>query len=491
MSESDGVSAEDQAIIDTVVDNFMLLAAIPHPSHHEERISDFLLEWAEGEGYEAVQDEVNNIIFDVPATAGMEGLPFTGLQVHMDMVCAYAEGSDFDPLTDSIKVIRDDRAGTLTADGTSLGSDDGVGIAIVMGVVQGKMTHGPLRVIITVNEEDGMTGVTNLDAKWLEDLVYLINVDQETSDSLLVSTAAGNTVKVTGKVNARDVSKDTALGIEIKGLKGGHSGVEIDKGRLNGIIGLSDLLKNIADAGIDYELISFSGGTAGNAIPTGAKCVIAVDAADSEAAEAVILAYSDTLAEQYKGIEDGLNVITNKSDASGKALSAADRENTLAFISGVINGVNSWSKDIEGLVESSSNLGLFSADENGISATIVTRSSSEEMQAYILDTNNKLAEECGFETVTTKTSDAWPYNPDSKLIPLAQKVYKELNGEEVSTDAVHAGLECGTFAIMNHDLDMISIGPDITDAHTVNETLYLKSIPKTWRWLEGILANLE
>ena len=260
--------AADADIIDAVYENFLLLAAIPRPSHHEKQVSDFLAGWVTERGARNVtQDEVYNLIFDLPATPGYENLPKAAVQAHMDMVCVGEEGSDYDMLTDPIRVIRDDASGTLTAEGTSLGADDGVGLAIIMAIVEGKMDHGPLRVIFTVDEEDGMTGAFHLDPGAVADVDYLINVDDEVSDEVLLSTAAGEYVSIDDGVTCLAPRGSAALTLELRGLKGGHSGVEIDKGRLNGIIAMARLLEALKAEGILYELASLSGGSAPNAIP--------------------------------------------------------------------------------------------------------------------------------------------------------------------------------------------------------------------------------
>ena len=481
---------DESVIIDRVVENFSLLTQIPRPSHHEEQISAFFMDWAREQGLDPVQDDVYNVMFGVPATEGLEEYPLGILQVHMDMVVAVADGKDFDPLTDPITVIRNDADNTLTADGTSLGSDDGIGCAIVMTLVQGGMEHGPLRVIITVDEEDGMEGAFHLDASWLKDASYLINVDNEWSTDVLVSTAAGDSVRVFHDLRLQDAAGDLALDIELSGLTGGHSGVEIDKGRLNGIIGLADFLKRLGDNGVGFALASFSGGTAGNAIPTGARCTIVVSAKDTDAVKALAESYASGLREAYAGVEDGLSFTVAEADTVPQVVSEEEKTNAIRFLTEVIDGVYTWSADMEGLVESSSNLGLFSLDGSGLNAATYTRSSAADKETEILDAQLALAAECGYESESVKMADAWPYAPDSLLLALTKEAFLEQHGVEITVSAVHAGLECGTFHLLNPALDMISIGPDISDAHTVRETLYLDSIPTVWNLLAALLLRV-
>ncbi len=477
----------DKDIINTTVDNFMLLAKVPRPTHHEEKISNYLVEWVKEQGLVPVQDDVYNVMFDVPATKGMEKKPMGILQVHMDMVVAVADGKEFDPLADPITVIRDDKKGILKADGTSLGGDDGAGVAMVMAIAQGKMKHGPLRMIITVNEEDGMLGALNIDASWFDGASFLINIDNEWSNQVLVSTAAGDYVNVDEKISFIASTGNTTLDIELSNLKGGHSGVEIDKGRLNGIIGLANLLKQIDVEGIHYELASFEGGTAANAIPTKARTRIVIKASDKEKVEKIINSYCNEITQRYKDVEDAIKCFETVVDEVPQVVYNDVKGNIIHYITEVVDGVYTMSKDMKDLVESSSNLGVVKLNSEGLVMASLIRSSSPEKEEEIIDSEIGLAKRCKLNAITKKSSDAWPYDPNSKLLELAKKVYKENNQEDIEVAAVHAGLECGTFKKLKPDLDMISIGPDLKDGHTIHETLYLNSIPKVWKLLEGIL----
>ncbi|MCR5733950.1 MAG: beta-Ala-His dipeptidase [Lachnospiraceae bacterium] len=479
-----------EELADITVQNFLSIAKIPRPSHHEEKIGEFFMEWAESKGYEPVRDDVGNVIFDVPATAGFEDYPLTALQVHMDMVCTADEGVDFDPLNDPINVIVDKDAGIITAEGTSLGADDGIGDAIVMTLVSEDIAHGPLRVIITVNEEDGMDGTFGLDPKWLEAPKYLINLDNEASDEVLVSTAAGNLITAYGAVSSDTPAGDTAVSISIKGLLGGHSGTEIDKGRLNGTIALVKLLDDLRTEGIAYELASFSGGKANNAIPAIAQADIVINADDRETLESLCAAYEDDLKEQYKGIEEGISITVSETDTPKWVINGTDLDNMIKYVISVIDGVYTWSEDMEDLVESSANLGVMSVDpEEGFKAVSYVRSSDAAKLAEIIEYDTDLAEECGYEINNVKSADPWKYDPDSRLLDMTKRIYRDINGEDIKVVAVHAGLECGTYASMNPDLDMISIGPDISDAHTTRETLHISTLPNLLHLITELLRE--
>ena len=266
--------------------------------------------------------------------------------------------------------------------------------------------------------------------------------------------------------------------------------MEIDKGRLNGIIAMAQLLEALKAAGVDYELASFTGGSAANAIPTGAKATIVTDEGGKTAVKSAAAALQAELTAKYTGIEEDVTILVADAEMPAQVVSAADSDAALRYVLGIIDGVHTMSQYVDGLVESSSNLGLFQMDAEGVKATSYTRSSDPERFLEIEAQMTALAEECGLAWNTTKTADAWPYNPDNKLLPLVREIYQKLNGEPINEVSVHAGLECGTFAILNPKLNMISIGPDLTDVHSPAETLYLKSIPKTWHLLEGVLQSL-
>ncbi len=482
----------NEEIIGAVESNFRLLAAVPRPSHHEEKISDFFVSWAKEQGLDPVQDSYYNVMFNVPATKGYENRPLVILQDHMDMVVAVEPGKEFDPLNDPITVIKDEQANTLTADGTSLGGDNGIGCGIMMAIVQGKMPHGPLRVIITTDEEDGMDGMFHLDPSWLEGADYLINIDNETTENVTVSTAAGDSVRLSGTPDYKDPEGDGAFLITVSGLTGGHSGVDIGEGRLNGIRALAGLLEEFSVNGISYELASINGGSAPNAIPERAECVIVTGSKDRTQIESVTAEYLAGLQAQYQGIEDSISITVEAQDDIPQVVSRDFSDNVIRFTTGIIDGVYTMSKDMEDLVESSSNIGILKLDAaEGLYATTYVRSSVGSLETEILESQLELAAECGFTTTVMKMSDPWPYNPDSKLTELTKKIYREQNGKDIEVVAVHAGLECGTLALLSPGLDMICIGADLIDPHTTRETALLDSVPVCWNLIAELLISIK
>ena len=485
-----GMSAEDAAIVDDIIENFELLAAIPRQSGHEQAVSDYLKGWAEAQGCQVRQNEINDLFFDVPATQGCEALPLIALQAHMDMVCVAEEGRAYDPLTDPIEVVVDRAAGTMTADGTTLGADDGAGVAVIMSIVKGHMAHGPLRIIFTTDEEVGMTGAMAVRPEDVAGVSYLINVDSEESDTVTVSSAADATVVVTDAPRLTEPAKDMTVSVTISGLTGGHSGVMIGEGFCNGIVALAEALSAL-DRDVPFELVSLTGGIADNAIPSKAQAVIVIDAADRDALERFVAERQAALREAYRGIEDRLTIAVEAAEPASRVFEAEQTKCILAYVTGTINGVYTMSESIEGLVESSSNLGVINATADGIEIRQMPRSSSPERLAEIEAQCRALAAENGLAIDIAEGSRPWPVNEDSIIVPRIREIYREQNAEEIEVAAVHAGLECGVFYELVDGLDMASIGPDITGAHSPDETLYLDSIPKVWHLLERLLVSLE
>ncbi len=488
--EKAALNEADARIVDAFLDEFRLLAAIPRPSKHEKAISDFLKQWAEERDCDVRQNEVNDLIFDVPATPGYESLPLTALQAHMDMVCIGADGKDYDPERDPIELMVDTDAGTLTADGTSLGADDGAGVAIIMSIVDGNMAHGPLRVILTVDEEIDMTGAMAITAEDLDGVKYLVNVDSEESDAVVVSTAADAIIIAEDAPRMAPASGDTAMKLRLSGLRGGHSGVAIGEGRCNGIVAMGETLAQLK-ARAPFELASFTSGRADNAIPDSAEAVIVVDSADRAAVEAFIAEREAQLREAYQGVEEGIKLSVSEADAVSEAFEAGQAAAILDYVTGSMNGVNTMSADIEGLVESSSNMGIIAADAKAIAIRQMPRSSVGERLAEIEAYQRQLGEACGLTITIIPGSRPWPVKADSVIVPRIREIYRSLTGEEIRVQALHAALECGAFSELSPELDMASIGPDLVDVHSPDETLYLASVAKNWRLLEQLLVSLE
>ena len=473
---------------DCVVAIFTELSKVPRYLEHETQIGDWLMGWANAHGFNPTRDTAGrgNVIFDVPATEGMENKSLLVLQVHQDMVRATKEGVNHDWETDPIIVAETDGWLHSMNNETSLGADDGIGLATVLAIAEGGMAHGPLRVIATVEEESSQVGVKGLDAKWVKDAKGLINIDWETEGEVAISSAAQETCTFTRSVATNAVSGKVLREIAVKGLKGGHSGIDIDKGRDNAII---DLAKTLAAIGMEteYDLVSFTGGSAKNAIPTFATVVIALppDKADDISGRAA----AALEAALHEAGETGASVVTNDLGIASTAIARADAAQVLALVTSLTNGVISMSSVVPGLVQTSSNLGVVDVATNKASVVTCLRGSCRSEYDEVLAENDALATATGFTWTHECTSEMWPANPDSRLTKLAGEVYRSAFGKEISVVATHAGLECGAFTAKNPALDMISIGPTVQNPHTIDERCEVASIAWIWTLLEGLLLK--
>ena len=457
-----------------ILDNFLSLTRIPRKSHHEEAVSRFLYQWAADKGLQAAQDAVGNVIIDKPASAGCENAPCTILQAHMDMVCVAEPGRAYDPLTDPITVINDGE--TLTADGTSLGGDDGAGVAIAMTILEDPdAVHGPIRAIFTVDEEDGMAGANALDAGHLE-AGYLINMDWEEYGSLCCSSAGSDMYLFRRAAEREDAAGLSVYSLSLRGFEGGHSGAQIHLGRANAIRAAARILLAAADAGCRIRIAAFKGGSAHNAIPSTAEALVCVEPAQEESFLTAAKVRADLELELCGATDPAAVISLLKTDGTDSALSSELSRDILGILTSVHDGVNTMSPSIPGLVESSANTGLCELGSQEITFTVHQRSSEPEITAQMKEEFLHRAEEYGFRMEVLTSSPAWPVKPGSELVEICRECYRALSGSEIRVEPIHAGLECGAFAAKNPSLDIISIGPDLRDIHSPKETLILSSV---------------
>lgn len=365
--------SKDKAL-DIVLSEFLELAKVPRPSHHEERVSEYLFQWAKNHGLAVEKDNMNEIIIDKPATPGCENVPRVIFQAHMDMVCVCEEGVTYDPMNDPIKVIND--GVTLTADGTSLGADDGIGVAMCLYLLQDDtLRHGPIRAIFTTNEEDGMDSIA-IDPKYL-DGGYLVNLDWETLGSLCNSCAGGDFFNYSHKAEwEKPIVGCKTLTISLSGLLGGHSGVGINKGHANALVSIATLLAMLRQGGVSYRVASFSGGQAKNAIPAFGTATIVLSATEEDRAKAIIETFRAEFAEAFGNIESDMVFTTTFGDtAPDRVLTGEVGYGMVGLMTTVPNNVHTMSPFIDGLVESSANLGVVSVDEDMVRFTVFARSS--------------------------------------------------------------------------------------------------------------------
>lgn len=472
---------------DTILREFMLLCQIPHPSGHEEAIAAHLQRRLRELGYESVVDNYKNVIGEIPATVGCEEAPTVLLQAHSDMVCVAAETEgDYDPLTDPIKTVVSE--GKMRALGTSLGADDGIGVAIILGLLQADFPHGPLRVLFTADEEAGMSGAANLAPAHCAGR-YLINLDWEEAGSICIGCAGTVNALFRRGLSWQPLESGTAYEVEIAGLKGGHSGVEIHEGRANankelGVFG-DFLLKN----GIAYRLASLQGGTALNVIANQAQAVIALAEADRDAFIDLFEDYRLALAARYDGIEEEMRCQCREVPLPKQAVTAADSRDIVHFLAAYPQGVETMSSTVPDLVETSANLGTVTMAAEIVIGTMA-RSSNRNRHATLFDSQRSLAEQYGFTGEETARTPSWPPVDDSELVRLAREIWRGQHGREPRVLSFHAGVECGFLLEKNPQLDAISLGPTMRDVHSVEETLYTSSIMPTAQLVMGLLTAI-
>lgn len=465
---------------------FEEICQIPHGSGDTKRISDYLMKFAEERGLKAVQDEVNNVIIWKPGTAGYETKEPVILQGHMDMVCEKTLDSDHDFEKDPLDLYIED--GFVRARGTTLGGDDGIALAFAMAVLDSNdMEHPPIEALFTVDEETSMIGAEHLDMSLLKGK-RLINIDSEEEGVLTVGCAGGFRQHVEIPA-ARSAVTGTDLMIQIKGLKGGHSGSEIDRQRGNANKLMARLLNRVRKQ-YAFDLVSIDGGFKENVITY--SCIAHIVAAPERIEDITgeIKKLEDIWKEEFGKDEPDLTVeLTRKDGVSVNAIEASDADKVISFLLCAPQGVQCFNRELAGQVETSLNLGVLETTDTAVRMQFLVRSSMETKKEALAEELAVLAELAGGEHRIDSAYPAWGYNPDSRLRPLMFATYKEVFGEEPKVETIHAGLECGLFAGKRPEMDSVSFGPDIFDVHSVNERLDIASTGRMWEYLKKVLKN--
>lgn len=465
--------ANKQDVLEEILAEFEKLTQIPRKSGHEEKVSNYLRDRLTGLGFTVVQDEKFNIIADKPASAGCEKAPLTILQGHMDMVCVAAPGVKFDPLTDAIKLKRGKKY--LEADGTSLGADDGIGVAEAIYIMRTLENHGPLRLIVTVDEEQGMTGAIHLDAKYLTDASFLINCDSENYDELTVGSAGSVNIDFSRKMQQQAPQQKKAWKLSVKDLLGGHSGERIGDGRGNAIRTAAMALLSLQEKEIAFELADFQGGTARNAIPASAEVVFASDASEKEL-QAVVAETKERFVEMYGGVDPEAKLLLSATEAPAQVFAAADTAALLQLLISLHTGVYAMSQVIPGLVETSANLGVIHTQAGTVTIQFFPRSAIDAKTDEFRRMAQAYAAMSGFAAQIGTQSPGWKERKDSRLARIMAETFQEQNGSPMKVETIHAGLECGWHFRKNPKLDMVSIGVTTMDIHSPNEKLLLETV---------------
>ena len=479
----------DKEIIEGVLAEFSEIAKYPRPSGHEKAISDYLVNRLKKLGLKPIQDKVNNVICDKPATPGYEDVPLTILQGHMDMVCVAEPGRKYDRLHDAIVLKRD--GDILSADGTSLGADDGIAEAVAFYLLEQDFPHGPLRVIFTVDEETGMTGAINLDPKYVQDAKYIFNCDSESMDVLVVGSAGSLHTDFSKKIQRQVATGDTALQLTIKDLLGGHSGETINDGKSNAIKELALLLRRIEAAGVSFTIASIDGGVAANAIPSNAQAVIVLNKADVATVEKITQAAKADFDAMYGEIEKTASFAVQTATLPDKTFSAADTKALIQLLNLLHCGVMAMNQRLRELPDLSANIGTIKLAEDVLTIQYFPRASADVRLTTFSISMTVLAELTGFDVKFGTMGPSWTENPHSELAPLVVGACKDLKGKEMRVEAMHGGLETGFFFAANPNLDIVSIGATTHDIHSPQEILDLSTIPVMVRVLAETLKRMK
>lgn len=463
---------------------FEELCAIPHGSRNTKKISDYLVSFAEEHGLRYIQDEANNVILFCDGTCGMEDRPAVILQGHMDMVCEKDAGCTLDMAVDGLEITHDGER--IFAKGTTLGGDDGIAVAYAMALLaDNTIPHPPLEVVITVDEEIGMLGAKAIDLSELKGRT-LINLDSEDEGVFTVSCAGGARATISLPVERRTVY-GPCIRLNVDGLQGGHSGAEIHKNRANANKVMGEFMSRIQKI-MPLCLTSLAGGTKDNAIPRTCQATMVAMGIHLERINAIAEELQAEIREKYDEPEAVIQAF-DVDALGGNSLSTESTAKVIGLLCTAPNGVQSWSKDMEGLVQTSLNMGITKLGER-FSVTMSVRSSVNTEKQELLEQLKTLAN--FYEGTYSQTGEypAWEYKKNSHLRDVMVRVYTEMFGKEPQVLAIHAGLECGLLGEKLPGLDCISIGPQMHNIHTSRETLEIASTERTWKFLLEVLKAL-
>ena len=463
---------------------FEEICAIPHGSGNTKQISDYLVSFAKEQGIRYIQDDLNNVILFGDASCGYEDHPPVVLQGHMDMVCEKDADCPINMDTDGLDIDHDDTC--VYAKGTTLGGDNGIAVAYALALLADKnIPHPPLEVIITVDEETGMYGAAGIDLSMLKGRT-LINLDSEDEGIFTVACAGGARATLKLPVERRAVY-GPCVKLTVDGLQGGHSGVEIHKKRANANKVMGQLLSRVQNL-MPVCITKLEGGAKDNAIPRGCSVTLVALGMYIERINDITAQLEKEIKEQYD--EPEVRIWGDDVDAlGGNALTTEASSQVIAMLNSVPNGVQAWSADIPGLVQTSLNLGVMRLDEE-LRLTFAVRSSVNQEKRDLLEKLKGIADMFNGSYSDTGDYPAWEYKKDSKLRDLMVKIYTEKFGKEPEVVAIHAGLECGLLSDKMPGLDCVSIGPDMHDIHTSRERLEIESTRRTWEFLLDVLKEL-
>ena len=471
-----------------VWNHFADLNAVPRPSKKEERVIQFMVDFGKKLNLETFVDKVGNVIIKKPATKGLENRKTVVLQSHLDMVHQKNSATDFDFDKEGIKMLIE--GDWVTADGTTLGADNGLGVAAIMAIFSSEdIEHPNLEALFTIDEETGMTGAMGLEGGILEGEI-LLNLDTEEDDEIGMGCAGGVDVTATRSYAEEEVSENaTAYSITVKGLNGGHSGMDIIKelGNANKIMNRL-LFDGFTNFGL--QISEINGGSLRNAIPRESTAIVTVDIISKEAFLLETNLLINNIKEEFSTIEPNLTVDIQETTLPNKIMELGVQEGLLKSIYAAHNGVYRMSPDIKGLVETSNNIARVIVKDGSIKIGCLTRSSSESNKLDLANSLKSAFELSGFDVDLSGEYPGWQPNVNSAILDVVSNLYETLHGEKADVAACHAGLECGILGQNYPEMDMVSFGPTIRGAHSPDEKASISSTQKFWKFLVAILKNI-
>ncbi|HDM67323.1 MAG TPA: aminoacyl-histidine dipeptidase [Thermoplasmatales archaeon] len=468
--------------------HFDEIRKIPRCSKHEEKIREYILGFAEKHGFKTKTDKAGNVVVIKPAAQGMEDKPTVVLQAHMDMVCEKNKDVEHDFSKDPIKLKKD--GDKLMADGTTLGADDGIGIATILAILEDEsLKLGEIEALFTVDEETGLTGAFALEKDMLTGRIML-NLDSEDFGVITVGCAGGGNSEITLPIKKQKIEdKLTHIKVQVSGLRGGHSGVDIHEQRGNAVKILARLLWK-ASQEYNYFLTDIQGGDKHNAIPREAYACLAIKDTDKDKLVTLLQKEIEVIKEEIKPVDPKLTLTIEDISADGEALDPQSQDSLINLLHALPHGVQKMSYDIPNLVETSTNLASVHLKEDSVVILLSSRSSVMSELHDLRSRIKAMATMVGAKVSEDEPYPGWKPNLDSSILKLSKKVFKDLYGEEPVVEAIHAGLECGIIGEKFPGMDMISIGPTVKHPHSPEEYVEISTVEKFYRYVVEILKNL-
>lgn len=468
--------------------NFHALTQIPRPSGHLDKVQQFLLDFAKEAGVEAFKDPADNIVMRKPATPGMENRKGIIMQAHMDMVPQKSPEIEHDFVNDPIQTYIED--GWVKAKGTTLGADNGLGVAAIMAVMEDKtLKHGPVEALITADEETGLYGANNLPEGELHGDI-LLNLDSETWGKFVIGSAGGIDVNATLDYKEADTdSEDAAVRVTLQGLNGGHSGLEIHEGRGNANKLMVRFVREAIEE-CEARLASWHGGNMRNAIPFKAEVVLTLPKENVEVLKELVSEWEKDFVDEYKGIENGLTFRAEDVETPKTEVPVEIQDNLVNAIYACHDGVIRMITSYPDVVETSSNLAIIDIEGGQAAIKLLPRSSREDMKEYVTTMIESCFSMAGMKVETSGSYCGWDPNPQSEILHLLLRIYKELNGEDGIIQVDHAGLECSIILGKYPHLDVVSLGPTMRSPHTTNERALIETVEPFWALLKKTLEEV-